>query len=177
MATWGRVLGNCSCVALPRAADRHGWPLSHSPRATQHLHVHMQWRECKRIAGAEATRTGWSKGKGVCDDFMKLRLSSGGCETSPARGQPAWGSVASLATGVATRPAMRRYANVWAVGHAATKAMSCRVPRVLFRLKATATSPRWARGGLHLAGSSTTAHAKRTAQEPGRPLFLLGRNR
>ena len=67
---------------------------------------------------------------------MKLRLSSGGCETRPARGQPAWGSVASLATGVATRPAMRRYANVWAAGHAAAKAISFRVPRVLLYLKA-----------------------------------------
>ncbi len=121
---------------------------------------------------SSATRTGWSRGNEVCDDFMKLRLSSSGCETRPARGEPAR-SVASLATGVATRPAMRRHANVWAVGHAATKAISFQVPRVLFHLKATATSPTWARGGLHPAGSSTTAHTKRTAQEPGRPLFLL----
>jgi len=36
---------------------------------------------------------------------------------------------------------MRRYASVWAVGHAATKAMPFRVPRVLNHLKATASSP------------------------------------
>ena len=38
---------------------------------------------------AGATRLCWSKGKWRCDDFMKLRLSSSGCETRPARGEPA----------------------------------------------------------------------------------------
>ncbi len=33
------------------ASDRHGWPLSHSPCASRHLHIHVQWRECKRIVG------------------------------------------------------------------------------------------------------------------------------
>ena len=36
-----------------------------------------------------ATRPCWSKGSGGCDDFMKLRLSSSGCEARPARGEPA----------------------------------------------------------------------------------------
>jgi hypothetical protein len=42
----------------------------------------------ERDRSFSATRTGWSKGSGVCDDFMKLRLSSSGCETRPARGEP-----------------------------------------------------------------------------------------
>ena len=36
-----------------------------------------------------ATRPRWSKGIGGCDDSMKLRLSSCGCETRPAKGEPA----------------------------------------------------------------------------------------
>ena len=46
---------------------------------------------------------------------MKLRLSSSGCKTRPARGEPAQ-PVASLAPFVVTRAAKRRYASVWAVG-------------------------------------------------------------
>ena len=68
---------------------------------------------------------------------------------------------------------MRRKASEWAVGHAATKAMTFRVPRALDGLKATAASARWASRGLHPAGSSTTARTKRTTQKPGRPSFLL----
>ena len=36
-----------------------------------------------------ATRQGWSKRNGGCDDSMKLRSSSSGCEIRPARGEPA----------------------------------------------------------------------------------------
>ena len=36
-----------------------------------------------------ATRQGWSKGNGGCDDSMKLRSSSSGCEARPAKGEPA----------------------------------------------------------------------------------------
>jgi len=36
-----------------------------------------------------ATRQCWSKGIGGCDDFMKLRVLSSGCESRPARGEPA----------------------------------------------------------------------------------------
>jgi hypothetical protein len=36
-----------------------------------------------------ATRPCWSKGNGGCDDSMKLRLSSCGCEARPAKGEPA----------------------------------------------------------------------------------------
>jgi len=124
-----------------------------------------------------ATRHCWSKGIGGCDDSMKLRLSSSGCETRPAKGSPPE-PVASLATVAATRPAKRRHASVWAVGFAASKTMSSRMPRVLFHLKATTTSPsRWARRGSYPAGCSTTARRKRTAQEPGRPSLLLENNR
>jgi hypothetical protein len=38
-------------AALTPASDRHGWPLSHIPCASRHLHIHVQWRECKRIVG------------------------------------------------------------------------------------------------------------------------------
>jgi len=36
-----------------------------------------------------ATRQGWSKGIGGGDTFMKLCTSSSGCETRPAKGEPA----------------------------------------------------------------------------------------
>ena len=49
--------------------------------------------------------------------------------------------VASLATVSATGPAKRRHASVWAVGFAASKSMSSRMPRVQKCLKATTTSP------------------------------------
>ena len=98
-------------------------------------------------------------------------------QTRPAKGSPPE-PVASLATVAATRPAKRRHASVWAVGFAASKTMSSRMPRVLFHLKATTTSPsRWARRGSYPAGCSTTARRKRTAQEPGRPSLLLERYR
>ena len=42
-----------------------------------------------RVRRTEATRQGWSKGNGGCDATMKLRKSSSGCETRPARGEPA----------------------------------------------------------------------------------------
>ena len=47
------------------------------------------WAE--RITGftSSATRQGWSRGIGVCDDFMKPYSSSRGCETRPAKGEPA----------------------------------------------------------------------------------------
>ena len=78
------------------------------------------WTE--RITGftSSATRQGWSRRIGVCDDFMKPCLSSSGCETRPAKGEPAR-PVASLAPETVTDSAMRRYANEWAVSHAATK--------------------------------------------------------
>ncbi|MFM2416215.1 MAG: hypothetical protein RL385_938 [Pseudomonadota bacterium] len=35
-----------------------------------------------------ATRPCWSKRNGDCDGFMKLRLSSRGCKSPPAKGAP-----------------------------------------------------------------------------------------
>src|SRR5215472_9949186 len=48
-------------------------------------------RSCKQITDRRnsATRQGWSKGIGGGDAFMKLCLSSSGCETRPAKGEPA----------------------------------------------------------------------------------------
>jgi len=51
---------------------------------------------------------------------MKFGLPSSGCETRPAKGEPAQ-PVASLAKQAATPAAMRRCAKVRAVGNAATK--------------------------------------------------------
>ena len=62
-----------------------------------------------------ATRQGWSRGNGVCDDPMKPCLSSSGCETRPAKGEPAR-PVASLAPETVTDSAKRRHASEWAVG-------------------------------------------------------------
>ena len=59
-------------------------------------------------SGLDATRQGWSRRIGVCDDFMKPCLSSSGCETRPAKGEPAR-PVASLAPDTVTDSAMRRY--------------------------------------------------------------------
>ena len=54
-------------------------------------------------------------GNGVCDDPMKPCLSSSGCETRPAKGEPAR-PVASLAPETVTVSAKRRHASEWAVG-------------------------------------------------------------
>ena len=82
---------------------------------------------------------------------MKFGSSSSGCEPRPAKGQPAQ-PVASLATVTATWPAMRRRASMWAVGKAATKITTFRVPRVFFYSKAMAVSPQQGEGRLHPAG-------------------------
>ena len=66
-------------------------------------------------SGVSATRQGWSRGNGVCDDPMKPCLSSSGCETRPAKGEPAR-PVASLAPETVTDSAKRRHASEWAVG-------------------------------------------------------------
>jgi hypothetical protein len=107
---------------------------------------------------------------------MKFGLSSSGCEPRPAKGEPAQ-PVASLATDAVTRPAMRRYASEWAVGDAATKTISFRLPRVLLNPKAMAASSQQGERGLKPAGRLTTARSKRTVQAPGRPTFLLGKLR
>ena len=54
-------------------------------------------------------------GNPVCDDFMKPCLSSSGCETRPAKGEPAR-PVANLAPETVTDSAKRRHASEWAVG-------------------------------------------------------------
>src|SRR5437870_10424702 len=70
--------------------------------------------------------------------------------------------------------AMRRYANVRAMGHAAPKpiifpdAQGAELPEGHNSL-----SVRWARRGPYPAGCSTMARTKRTAQAPGRPSPLL----
>ena len=76
---------------------------------------------------------------------MKFGSSSSGCEPRPAKGEPAQ-PVASLAASKETTAPMRRRASVWAVGKAATKIMSSRVPRGSLSSKATAVSPQQGRG-------------------------------
>jgi hypothetical protein len=52
------------------------------------------------------------------------------------------------------------------------------MPRVLFSLKATTTSPLiMGEEGPYPAGCSTTARMKRTIQEPGRPSLFLDSHR
>ncbi|MBX3130131.1 MAG: hypothetical protein KF718_25665 [Polyangiaceae bacterium] len=92
-----------------------------------------------------ATRQGWSEGSERCDDFTKFGSSSSGCEPRPAKGEPAQ-PVASLAASKETTAPMRRRASMWAVGNAATKTMSSRVPRGSISSKATAVSPQQGRG-------------------------------
>ncbi len=38
---------------------------------------------------SSVTRQGWSSGIGGCDAAMKRRVSSSGCKTRPAKGEPA----------------------------------------------------------------------------------------
>ena len=64
-----------------------------------------------------------------------------------AKGEPAR-PVASLAPETVTDSAKRRHASEWAVGQAATKGICFRVPKVVDRLKATATAPRDGRGAV-----------------------------
>jgi len=88
------------------------------------------------------------------------------------------GPVASLAPVPEMASAMRRHANVRAMGHAAPKpiifpdAQGAELPEGHNSL-----SVRWARRGLYPAGYSTMARTKRTAQAPGRPSPLLDPSR
>ena len=92
-------------------------------------------------------------------------MNSRNLVSRPAGAKPAWPGVSppepvvSLATGAVTRPAKRRHTSAWAVGNAATKSMTYRVPRVLFYSKATTSRPNWARAAWNPAGCTTTARA------------------
>jgi hypothetical protein len=61
---------------------------------------------------------------------MKFCSSSSGCETRPAKGEPAQ-PVASLATASEMESAMRRHANVRAVGLRPRNLYAFRMPSVL----------------------------------------------
>ena len=65
----------------PRRAPRDDSEQVRSDRYSQ-----FTW-PVRQITGA--TRQGWSRRKGVCDDFMKPCSSSSGCESRPAKGEPA----------------------------------------------------------------------------------------
>ena len=92
-------------------------------------------------------------------------MSSRNLVSRPAGAKPAWPGVSppepvvSLATGAVTRPAKRRHTSAWAVGNAATKSMTYRVPRVLNCSKATTSRPKWARAAWNPAGWEATARA------------------
>ena len=58
----------------------------------------------------EATRQGWSDGKGEDDVSMKIGEPSSGCKTRPTKAEPGR-SVASLAPSTTTAEVMRRYAS------------------------------------------------------------------
>jgi len=111
---------------------------------------------------------------------MKLRLSSNGCPCLRKPGARSGVSpprpVASLAAYSVTGAAMRRYASVWAVGHAATKAIVIPGAQGVGLPEGDGSlSEERARRELHPAGSSTMARTKRTAQKPGRASLLLVR--
>ena len=65
----------------PRRAHRDDSEQVRSDRYSQ-----FTW-PVRQITGA--TRQGWSRRNEECDDFMKPCLSSSGCETRPAKGEPA----------------------------------------------------------------------------------------
>jgi len=115
------------------------------------------------------------RGMEGCDVSMKLRLSSSGCKTRPARGEPAQ-PVASLAPFVVTRAAKRRYASVWAVGISLETLDMPGAEGVVIPEGDGERSVKWARSVSHPAGSWTTARRKRTAQAPGRPSFSSTRS-
>ena len=94
---------------------------------------------------SSATRQGWSRRIGVCDDPMKPCSVIQRVRNPSGKGEPAR-PVASLAPGTVTDSAKRRHASEWAVGHAAPKGICSRVPKVLDLLKATATTPRLGEG-------------------------------
>ncbi len=134
---------------------------------------------CQRLERFGRTRRSVRPGKAgpkgeMDENLMKFGTSSSGCETRPAKGEPAQ-PVASLATVAVTRPAMRRRASAWAVGNAATKLRSSRVSRVLNGPKTTAALAKLGEGESRPAGCTTTARSKRTVQAPGRPTYLLRR--
>ncbi len=88
--------------------------------------------------------------------------------------------VASLAPFLETSAAMRRQANVRAVGLRPRNLYSSRMPRVLESFEGHNSPLReslWARRGLYPAGCSTRARTKRTIPYPGRPSPPLDESR
>jgi len=71
-------------LALRDDGDEPQRPLM-AKRAAGHIHIKDPLADKKN----SATRQGWSKGIGGGDTFMKLCPSSSGCETRPAKGEPA----------------------------------------------------------------------------------------
>ena len=119
-----------------------------------------------------ATRQGWSRRNEDAKTSGNLVSRPAGAIPARSRVSPP-GPVASLAAGTPSpeccgSPLMRRHASEWAVGQAAPKRETSRMPRALERLKATVACTKWASAAPHPAGSSTTARTKRTAQAPGR---------
>ena len=61
----------------------------HNEKEVEKLHAKIGKLSMENDFLSSATRKGWSRGIGVCDDFMKPRLSSSGCEARPTKGEPA----------------------------------------------------------------------------------------
>ncbi len=100
---------------------------------------------------------------------MKFRMSSSGCETRPARGEPVRAG-SEPGDGLGNEAGEAEARERVSRGVAASKTMTFRMPRVLFSLKAM-MGPPWifskrSRGkeGSYPAGCSTMARTKRTAQ-------------
>ena len=135
------------------------------------------WTETQWIPASGATRQGWSRRIGVCDDTMKPCSSSSGCETRPARGEPAR-PVASLAPETVTDWAKRRHASEWAVSGRAPKLNAFRVLRVSEDLKATAGAPVAGRGARRTRRGRRARHARRGwPRHLGGPCLSSGQSR
>lgn len=135
----------------------------------------------RRLGGFERLRIPVRPGKAGlkglrCDSSRNSERRPAGANPVRARAEPAHPE-ARLATFAAMRTAMRSHASVWAVGNAASKIISVRVPSGLDSAKAMAAAAQQGEQQPHPAGCTTTARRKRTAQAPGRPTFLLGRFR
>lgn len=93
-------------------------------------------------------------------------ISSRNLVSRPAGAKPAWPGVSppepvvSLATGAVTRPAKRRHTSAWAVGNAATKSMTYRVPRALNCSKATTRRPQEVGEGQRTRRGGRRRHAR-----------------
>lgn len=120
----------------------------------------------------EATWYGQSDGKGKCDESLKFGTSPSGCESRPVKAQPGR-PVVSLAAAWATKPLMRRYTSMWAVGLHPRKDRISRAQGFMISEGSSHRDRKVGLGRWHAAGCSTMARMKRETWLAGRPSCLL----